>query len=107
MSNPKDTHMVTLFHKGKPVKMWPVDARYALSLGGEYSTHPTKVEEVAPVQPQVTESPAMLQGVIEDPDAVTMDQLRDALCAAGESFRGNASKADLITQWNALASTNA
>ena len=107
MSNSKDTHMVTLFHKGKPVKMWPVDARYALSLGGEYTTSPTKVEEVAPEQPEVTETPAALQGVVEDPDSVTMDQLREALRASGESFRGNASKADLITQWNALASASA
>ena len=107
MSNPKDIHMVTLFHKGKPVKMWPVDARYALSLGGEYSTHPTKVEEAAPAQPEVAETPATLQGVVEDPDAVTMEQLREALRAAGESFRGNASKADLISQWNTLAEASA
>lgn len=102
---------VTVYHNGKPVQMWPVDARYALSFPKEYSLTPdVKDPEDTPattVQDAEPSGTPALQGVVEDPDSVTMDQLREALRNAGESFRGNSSKADLIAQWNALAKASA
>lgn len=97
------TLMVTVYHNGQPVKMWPVDARFALSLpGGEYST--TDTNPVAKHE-ATTEQTASLAGLVTDPDEVTVGQLRDALRQADVVFRGNASKADLITQWNAFVTS--
>ena len=88
---------------GTEYHMFPVDAREAVKLG--YTTTKPGADDE-----EQDENSAEISYKDEDgkylalPDVpeVTKAIITEALKDAGESFRGNASRADLLKQWNAF-----
>lgn len=108
--------MVTVLNKKTQTeyRMWPVDAREAL-LTGQYilkapmAARPASQQApAAPAPPAPPAAPWLISEgqpmVIEDETSITVAELRAALHEAGESFRSDANKADLLAHWNEYAS---